>query len=80
MNTHIPLSPYPPFSHIPDPKDQRIKQLEQENQKLQDTLEKLTQKLLNDTTTTPPPTPQKKLTVITKPNQATILTTKRVRP
>jgi len=81
------MIPSPPFlhpstfSHLQDPRDARIQHLEQENQKLLDTLEPLSEKYMNLLEQQPPPPPpQKKLHVIRKPNQATILTTKRVRP
>jgi hypothetical protein len=82
----IPSPPPPPFfmpstfGHLQDPRDARIQHLEQENQKLLDTLETLTKKYMNLLEQQPPPPPQKKLHVISKPNQATILTTKRIRP
>jgi len=82
----IPSPPPPPFllpstfHHLQDPRDARIQHLEQENQKLQDTLETLSQKYMTLLEQQPTSTPQKKLHVISKPNQATILTTKRTRP
>ena len=80
MNTNPPFIHPFTFTHMQDPKDERIKQLEQENHKLLNTLETLSEKYMNLLEQQPPPPPQKKLHVISKPNQATILTTKRVRP
>jgi len=81
MNTSPPFLHPSTFTHLQDPRDARIQHLEQENQKLVDTLETLSEKYMNllEQQPTPPP-PQKKLHVISNPNQATILTTKRVRP
>ena len=84
MNTNPPFIHPFTFTHLQNPKDERIKQLEQENYKLLNTLETLSEKYMNLLEQQPPPPqppqPQKKLHVISKPNQATILTTKRVRP
>ena len=84
MNTSPPFLHPSTFQHLQDPRDARIQYLEQENQKLLDTLETLSEKYMNlleqQQQHTPAPPPQKKLHVIRKPNQATILTTKRVRP
>jgi len=84
MNISPPFLDPSTFQHLQDPRDARIQHLEQENQKLLDTLETLSEKYINlleqQQQHTPPPPPQKKLHVIRKPNQATILTTKRVRP
>jgi len=80
------MIPSPPFlhpstfQHLQDPRDARIQYLEQENQKLLDTLETLSEKYMALIEQQPAPPSQKKLHVISKPNQATILTTKRVRP
>ena len=82
MNTSPPFLHPSTFTHLQDPRDARIQHLEQENQKLVDTLETLSEKYMNllEKQPSPLPPPQKKLHVISKPNQATILTTKRVRP
>jgi len=86
----IPTPPHPPllipstFQHLQDPRDARIQHLEQENQKLLNTLETLSEKYINlleqQQQHTPAPPPKKKLHVIRKPNQATTPTTKRTRP
>ena len=49
----IPTPPHPPllipstFGHLQDPRDARIQHLEQENQKLLNTLETLSEKYIN---------------------------------
>ena len=81
MNISPPFLHPSTFQHLQDPRDARIQHLEQENQKLLDTLEALSEKYMNLLEKQPAPAPpQKKLHVISKPNQATILTTKRTRP
>jgi len=80
MNTSPPFLHPSTFTHLQDPRDARIQHLEQENQKLLVTLETLSEKYMTLLEQQPTPPPQKKLHVISKPNQATILTTKRVRP
>jgi len=81
MNISPPFLHPSTFGHLQDPRDARIQHLEQENQKLLDTLETLSEKYMNLLEQQPPPPPsQKKLHVIRKPYQTTILTTKRVRP
>ena len=87
MNTNPPFIHPFTFTHLQDPKDERIKHLEQENQKLLNTLETLSEKYMalieqhhQHTPAPAPPPPKKKLHVIRRPNQATILTTKKTRP